>query len=120
MRKKIRVKPSKEQSFIGFFVGIVFCFIGLFVAIPLAGAFGVIWAIFAVIITVSHYKNAFTDKGVATHEIVIEDASELNDGRFPDRTETQRRLEDLKHLYDNNFLSKEEYEEKRRNIINGI
>ena len=40
MGKKIRVKPSKAQSTAAFFVGIVFCLIGLFVAIPMAGPFG--------------------------------------------------------------------------------
>ena len=43
MKKKVRVKPSKGQSIVGFIIGICFCAIGAFVVIPLAGAFGIVW-----------------------------------------------------------------------------
>lgn len=121
MSKKIRVKPSKGQSTAGFFVGIVFCLIGLFVVIPTAGPFGIFWTMVAVIITITHGKNAFTEKGVATHEIVIED-DELNQSSesYAFGTDSQKRLYEIKNLYDNGFMTKEEYEDKRKKIINNI
>ncbi|MGB4607546.1 MAG: hypothetical protein WBI62_03540, partial [Sedimentibacter sp.] len=73
MAKKIKVKPGKAQSKAGFFVGLVFCLIGLVVVIPTFGPFGIFWTLVAVIITVTHYKNAFTEEGVSSHEIIIED-----------------------------------------------
>lgn len=120
MSKRIRVKPSKGQSTAGFFVGIVFCLIGLFVVIPTAGPFGIFWTMVAVIITITHGKNAFTEKGVATHEIVIEDELNQSDENYVIRTDSQKRLEEIKNLYDNGFMTKEEYEDKRKKIINNI
>lgn len=57
MKKKVRVKPSKGQSIVGFIIGICFCAIGAFVVIPLAGAFGIVWTLFAGLITVMNAIN---------------------------------------------------------------
>ena len=73
MSKKVRVKPGKGQSMMGFIVGILFCLIGAFAVIPAAGIFGVFWTLMALIITITNGINAFTDKGVASHEIVIDE-----------------------------------------------
>ena len=77
MGKRIKVKPGKGQSTVGFFAGLVFCCIGLFIAIPTAGLFGVFWTVIAVIITAVHGINAFTGKTIASHEIMISDDSEF-------------------------------------------
>ena len=71
-KKQIKMKPGKGQSALGLGVGIVMCLIGLFVAVPAMGAFGLLWTIIALIITVFHGMNVFTDKGIPTHEITIE------------------------------------------------
>lgn len=133
MGKKIRVKPSKAQSTAGFFVGIVFCLIGLFVAIPMAGPFGIFWTLVAVIITVMHGKNAFTEEGVSTHEIIIEDndfikktklindtTEETEDEDYVYISDSKKRLEEIKLLYENGLINKDEYEEKRKSIIDNI
>jgi hypothetical protein len=133
MGKKIRVKPSKAQSTAGFFVGIVFCLIGLFVAIPMAGPFGIFWTMVAIIMTVMNGKNAFTDEGVSTHEIIIEDndlmekakpmkdtAEEIEDEDYVYISDSKKRMEEIKLLYENGFMTKEEYEEKRKSIIDNI
>lgn len=120
MGKKISVKPSKGQSTFGFFVGIVFCLIGLIVAIPKIGPFGIFWTIIAIGITVMHGKNAFTEKGVASHEIYIEDTATINNENHEFESDTKKRLEEIKYLYDGGFMTKEEYEDKRKNIINSI
>ncbi|HNZ82810.1 MAG: SHOCT domain-containing protein [Sedimentibacter sp.] len=139
MSKKIKVKPSKGQSTAGFFVGIVFCLIGLFVAIPIFGPFGIFWTMIAVIITVMNGKNAFTEEGVSTHEIIIEDndtikdsnlmkginivkdnAESLKDEDYVNISDSKKRLEQIKVLYENGFMTREEYEEKRKSIIADI
>lgn len=79
--KKIKVKPGKTQSKMGFIVGILFVILGVFVVIPTFGLFGLIWTGVAAVIAFTHYKNGFSDEGVATHEIIIEDGMELK----PDR-----------------------------------
>ena len=43
MKRKITYRPSKAQSVFGGVVGVIFVLIGLFVAIPQAGLFGLFW-----------------------------------------------------------------------------
>ena len=78
-QKKIKVKPGKTQSKMGFIVGILFVIIGCFIAIPTFGLFGIIWTAIAGVIAFTHYKNGFSDEGVATHEIIIEDGMEIRE-----------------------------------------
>ena len=55
--KKIKVKPGKTQSRIGFVVGIIFVLIGCVVVIPIFGPFGIFWTILAAVIAFTNYKN---------------------------------------------------------------
>lgn len=48
----------------GMIAGIVFVFIGLFMAIPSTGLFGISWTLMADGITSFHAYNFFSDKGV--------------------------------------------------------
>lgn len=127
-KRRIRVKPGKAQSMAGFFVGIVFCLIGVFAVIPAAGLFGIFWTVMAGIITASNGMNAFSDRGVASHEIVIEDeekqeykVSSDQEPENPDaeemKEEVERRLAIAKDLYQEGTITKEEYEEKRKEIL---
>ena len=75
MPKGIRVKPSKPASLFGMIVGIVFVFIGLFVVIPSAGLFGILWTLIAVGITGFQAYNFFGNKGVASWEIDIDNGA---------------------------------------------
>lgn len=120
MSRKIKVKPGKSQSMAGFFVGIVFCFIGIFIVIPDIGLFGIFWTIMAIIVTVVNGMNAFSDKGVTSHEIIIDDEAELNSVISENITDSRKRLEEAKNLYESGFITKEEYDEKRKEIIDGI
>ncbi|WP_308415395.1 SHOCT domain-containing protein [Sporanaerobium hydrogeniformans] len=113
MGKKIKVKPGKAQSMMGFFVGIVFCGIGLFIVIPTFGAFGIFWAIIAVIITVTNGINAFSEKGIATHSIEIEDTDKV----VKQEESIESRLEKLKNLYQQNLITVEEYEKKKDQLL---
>jgi UPF0716 family protein affecting phage T7 exclusion len=75
MRRWVRVKPSKGQSLVGFLAGLLFCIIGLVKVIPSFGTFGYVWTLFALIATIMSGINAFTDKGIASHNITIDDDS---------------------------------------------
>ncbi len=123
--KRVRVKPSKGQSMVGFFGGIIFCFIGLFFVVPTFGPFGVIWALFAFVITAVNGYNAFSDKGVATHEITIDDDEDgygygQTGNSYEYGKSAEERLKELQGLYDKGLISSEEYQEKRRQILEGL
>ena len=122
MSKNIKVKPGKTQSKAGMAAGVVFCLIGVFVVIPMFGMFGIIWTVFALIITIINGINAFSDKGVPSHEIVIEDEEDLDrricEAKTEDlKTEIEERLQAAKSLYESGMITEEEYEQKRREIL---
>lgn len=128
MSKNIKVKPGKDQSMTGFIVGLVFCAIGMFVVIPIFGLIGVLWTLIAVVITVMHAKNAFTEDGIATHEIVIEDSREYaeygqnasqNVGKA-EKGSVEERLQKVDDLYQKGLISSEEREQKRKDILGEI
>ena len=116
-RKRIKVQPSKKSSKFTFFVGIGFCLIGVFMAIPMAGLFGVLWTAIAVYITYYHFKNGFTDEGIPTHEIIV------NDDTIEQKVSTnniEERLKKLEDLYQQRLITREEYDEKRKELIDQI
>ena len=123
--KKVKVKPGKEQSKVGFIVGLIFVLIGLIVVIPTFGVFGIFWTVVAAFIAYSHYKNGFTDEGFPNHEIII-DEEELAGRRECAGTEDfdgesiEERLKTLASLYDQGLISGEEYEAKRKEILSEI
>ena len=65
--RNIKVKPGKTQSLLGFVVGILFVILGITIVIPMFGLFGILWTVVAGFGVFFHYKNAFTEKGMATH-----------------------------------------------------
>ena len=114
--RRIKVKPGKTQSKIGFIVGILFVILGVVVAIPTFGLFGLIWTGVAAMIAFTHYKNGFSDDGVATHEIIIEDGMEITE--LPDIGEDiEAKLRKLNSLYEQRLITKEEYDEKRKEFL---
>lgn len=114
--KKIKVKPGKTESKVGFAVEILFVILGIVVVIPIFGLFGVIWTGVAAIIAFAHYKNAFTDEGVVTHEIVIEDGLE-GVKQHDAGKDIEAKLMKLNSLYEQRLITKEEYDEKRKEIL---
>ena len=136
MSKKVRIKPGKTQSMMGVIVGILFCLIGVFAVIPSAGLFGVFWTLMALVITVTNGINAFTDKGVASHEIVIDDdkhdvnkegsagtdiASNTDAAAMEELKENMElRFQAAEDLYKKGVITREEYEAKRREILKDL
>lgn len=114
--KKIKVKPGKAQSRIGFIVGILFVILGVVVVIPTFGLFGLIWTGIAALIAFTHYKNGFSDEGVATHEIIIDDGMDITE-RNADGEDIEAKLMKLNSLYEQRLITKEEYDEKRKELL---
>lgn len=114
--KRIKVKPGKTQSKMGFIVGILFVVLGVFLVIPTFGLFGLIWTGVAAMIAFTNYKNGFSDEGVATHEIVIEDGIEATQN-FEDGEDIEAKLIKLNSLYEQRLITKEEYDEKRKKLL---
>ena len=110
-KKRVKVKPGKTQSKIGFVAGLLFVLIGVVVAIPTFGLFGVVWTALAGLIAFSHFKNGFTDEGFATHEIII-DGEEA-----ADEDDVEKKLRKLESLYEQELISRDEYESKRKEIL---
>ena len=128
MSKRVKVRPSKGQSLAGGLVGIVFVIIGVTVVIPSAGAFGALWTLFALIITVMNLINGFSEEGISTHEIVIDDDkySSYDKRRdnivgcredVKDSDDVEDKLIKLNSLLDKGLITQEEYEKKRKDII---
>lgn len=119
MRATGRVRPSKPMSAVGMIAGIVFIGIGLFVAIPEAGAFGVFWTLIAVAITGYHAFNLFSEQGVA-NEVVDFETSSPNPGPTPPILSPEERLTQLETLKQKGLLSGEEYAEQRKRILGDL
>jgi hypothetical protein len=121
MSRNIKVKPGKGQSMAGFFMGIVFCLIGLFIVIPTIGPFGIFWTIVAAVITFTNGYNAFTDKGIASHEITIDDEyNQYTQDKSDNSKTSEERLNELQGLYNKSMITYDEYQEKRKKILNEI
>ena len=126
-QKRIKVKPGKTQSKAGFIVGIIFCIIGCVFVIPMAGPIGIIWTGVAGLITVMNYWNGFSEKGVATHEIIIDESDEnaeynLNYAGSSQREESsgediEVKLKKLNSLYEQRLITSSEYEAKRKELL---
>ena len=120
MSKNIKVKPGKSQSMAGFAGGIVFCLIGLFIAIPTFGLFGIFWTLIAAVITVMNAKNAFTDEGVPTYEIEVEDEEGSKVSSLEQKNSVEERLRLVDRLYQEGTITNEEREAKRKEILDEI
>ena len=140
MAKKIHIRPGKSQSKAGFVVGIIFCLIGLFVVIPTFGLFGILWTAVAGWIAFTHYRNGFTDKPMDSRVIEIEDNGEdvtvtshtefgghsyVAEGNA-NRTDqvksesVEERLKKLTNLYVQALITREEYEQKKKKILDEL
>ena len=72
----MEVRPSKPAAAFGLAVGVVFILLGLFVVIPQFGPFGLLWTAVALIITILNGVNAFSERGVPSRVIHIEDEAD--------------------------------------------
>jgi hypothetical protein len=114
VKKKYTVRPTKMQSLPGFIVGIIFVLLGIFAVIPRLGAFGIIWTLVAGLITVVNGINVFSEDGIPMGTVITEETEQKP------RDNTRERLEKLEGLYRDGLITKIEYEQKRREILNEL
>ena len=96
--------------FTGIF-GLFFVGIGIFVVIPLAGLFGVVWTLAASGITIMHFYNAFSSRGI-TNEIL-----EVSGDEPPKTIDPETRLRTLDDLRSKSLITQSEYEQRRNDIL---
>ena len=109
MPYRVGVKPGKAISAAGMVGGIVFILLGVFVAIPIFGLFGVLWTLIAVVITGYHAFNAFSARGIAAYNVDVETPESVQG-----LDEDLRRLAKLRA---DGLLSEEEYQQKRDELL---
>lgn len=110
--KRVRVKPSKSQSFVGMIGGVVFVFIG-FGMIPRIGMFGIFWTIMAMVIAGMHAYNYFSDKGVASWEMDVEASPQVSNRE----EDFETKLRKLNRLKEDGLITESEFEKKRADIM---
>ena len=129
-RRRVRVQPSKPAMILSLFVGIIFVLVGIFIAIPTFGLFGIFWTMVAVLITIGNIAPMFGKEG-HTRQIIIEDEYEdltddpdLRDPHpstaAPYVSEAEQRLTELQTLYNKGLISRDEYDEKRAKILEDL
>ncbi len=115
---KQRITSKQAQSLIGSSVSLFFVGVGLFSLIPATGAFGVLWTLFASVMCILNIMNALPKKGVASGQTTVED-NRINNSTPAKNSQSspEERLLSLMELYKNGLIEKEEYDKKRKSII---
>ena len=112
-RRRVTYRPSKSQAVFGGVVGIIFVCIGLFLVIPTFGLFGILWTLIAAGITGMNFYKAF-GRGYVGPEIHIEDENGEKSGGL------EERLRQLQTLYEQGLITQEEYDQRRRAILEDL
>lgn len=98
--------------------------VGVFIAIPASGTFGVFWTLFAVVITGYNVFMAVSDEGAEREIYVDESDREHSFIRSPlvgQRGQTTvSRLNELESLRAQDLITEEEYAEKRLEILRDL
>lgn len=120
MRRNIRYKPSKGASIFG---GIVACAMGVFGLFTIPGfeleflAFKAIWCLMAFGMGIYKFLLA---AGVVKYNGGYEITDESDDGAKGGKSDAEARLEELQTLYDRRLITEEEYQEKRKDILDRL
>ena len=136
-RRRVTYRPGKAQGVFGVIWGGIFVLIGLAVVVPVFGPFGILWTLAALGITVMNGLHAFGKKYMGP-EIRIEDeedgqaageearprqappAPEDHDHIPSTALDARERLEQLNTLKEAGLITREEYDQKRREILSGL
>jgi hypothetical protein len=110
-----RIRPSKPASVVGMVVGLLFVGFGLLVAVPMAGAFGIVWTLVAVAIVAFNAVNVFSRRGIAGTEIDTDGEHLPSSGGEP--LPFDERLRRLEKLRADGLVSAGEYERKRAELM---
>ena len=61
-RRRVTYRPSRVGGVVSLIFGLVFVAVGIFVVIPQAGWFGIVWTVLAAVITAANVYAAFGGK----------------------------------------------------------
>ena len=143
MKRNIRYKPSKASAAMSLVVGVVFIIIGLTMVLPATfgsgflpvSLFGLLWTGLAAAMTVINARYLFGKGDNANffggYEITDEDPPETTAPVFrtdspdhehitPSGLDPKSRLEQLETLKEAGLITREEYDQKRREILKGL
>ena len=121
MRRNIHYKPSKGASILGGIIGCAMGIFGLF-AIPdmdmgaLIG-FKAIWCLMAFGMGIYNFLMA---AGVVKYYGGYEITDDTEDGAKGGKSDAESRLAELQTLYDRRLITEEEYQEKRKEILDRL
>lgn len=115
-KRTVQVKVSRPQAIFGGVVSAMFVVLGIVLVIPTFGLFGVLWTLIAAAVCGFNFYAAFSDKGGAHREIIIDEASPPSQASG----DVEARLAQLRDLRDRQVITAEEYEARRAEIIKEI
>lgn len=132
-RITVQSQPTKETRAVQrlamlpfLIVSISFVILGVTVVIPAAGLFGIVWTLVAVCFVVIAITQMVRKNGLA-HRVGYDVETDLDRSivgameeiveRESSSDSTQERLIQLKELYDQRLITREEYDAKRQEII---
>ena len=117
--RRVTYRPSKGESVFGGVVGVIFVLIGLFVAIPTFGPFGILWTLIAAGITGMNLYRAFGSKYVGPEIRIEDEEGPESGGETPtvSRPSAEERLKQLEDLREKRLITANEFEEKRKEIL---
>jgi hypothetical protein len=122
-RRNYQVRPNKAGSAMGVVMGAIFVGIGLFVVIPTFGPFGIFWTLIAAAMTGYNIYIMVSGKGVYNVEMeeeTLSGPSSPADASASGRqgiASVEERLQTLQRLYDQRLITREEYDQKRQEIL---
>lgn len=127
MRRRMSIKPSPammrfSRIFAGFFalVGLLFVVIGL-TQLHHSGLFGIVWTLMACGFVGVGIYGACNKKGLYFgYEFEIEDGPAPAAPPDCKEGDVEARLRRVQNLYDQGLISREEFEEKRKEIMKDL
>jgi UPF0716 family protein affecting phage T7 exclusion len=99
---------------VGVIAGTFFIFIGLTIAIPGAGWFGVLWTLGAIAITAFNAWNLLSDRGVSLYDVDVD----VREEKPPAPEAFDSKLRKLARLREDGLITDEEFQRKRAEILN--
>lgn len=124
MRRNIRYKPSKGASIL---TGIIACAMGVFGLVAMQDmmygfgsefmAFRIIWSLAAFGIGIYNFLMAV---GIVKYNSGYEIVDETDEGGKRAPSDTEARLKEAQSLYDRGLISEEEYQQKRKDILDRL
>jgi len=119
MRRNIHYRPSKGASI---FTGVIACAMGVFGLFAIPGesimiGFKAIWCLMTFGMGIYNFLLA---AGVVKYNGGYEITDESDDSAEGGKSDAESRLEELQTLYDRRLITEEEYQEKRKDILDRL